>query len=470
MSDESKNLEFKITAAYDGSGPKKAADDFEAVGDAAKKASGTGTDFGETLEGVAKRAEGVSGESREMYRIFSELNRIAPGLGESLRAAMTGPLGAASLLVLGLYEAKVALEEYEKALDNILGEDLTAGIDKANLLAVAYNGIAEAVQKANEQFNSAEAQTSRAEKNIAGQLTFTKQLIDAEKALALQRLENAKANGQISEAEFEVRKEAVEGQSQAATAQAERRALQAQLSQKHIDAANSQAQADASARKAASFHLPQSDKVAEAEATTLTGQAEEQKKLSADARERAAILNDIVVSFQSSAVQGLFASLMHPIVSSEEMLSRGGMAGMMPALFPLFVSSDAARKRAETAQEKSNYEGLTRASGNIDSEIKAREAAREDAQRLAGDAVKARDEAAWESDPNNAGSLAGKLQQNSALAAHSLDKMGAATAAGMEKLSGIAQGHTANIERITSQMDKIHDRLDQLQNAIHNNP
>lgn len=67
--------------------------------------------MGEDLGLAEKRFEGVSGQSRETYRIFSELDRVAPGLGEALRAVFVGPLAGVGALIFVL---DLLVEKFEK--------------------------------------------------------------------------------------------------------------------------------------------------------------------------------------------------------------------------------------------------------------------------------------------------------------------------------------------------------------------
>lgn len=394
MADTDKEYRIKITTTADMQGATSALDK---LGDVSKSVSGTQYDLGEDIGKVEKRIEGVSGQSREFYRIMSELDRFAPGLGESLRAIFEGPLASIGLLIFGATELKGVLEKYQEKLDDILGEDLTQGIDKANALAQAFTGIADAVRKANDEFNSAASIYERARAGIQDQLALTKQLIESQKELALQRLADLKQSGQISGPEYEARRQAVENQGRAATQAAEERAKQAELAQKINEAANAQAQADEAKRRAQAFHLPESDEVAKAQSQTLSKQAAEQQKIADDARKQAAILNDMVTEMHTSGfLTGLGVNATsHPIELLKTFFTSGAGNDYLSALFfPSILKGAAAGKGREATEAAGNALGLDRAAAERDQAIKDRDAARAAAERLAGEATKAHQDAA----------------------------------------------------------------------------
>lgn len=380
------------------------------LGDASKSLSQKQSELGDGFNEAGKGAEKASGEGREMFRIYSDLDRLAPGLGEGLRAMVTGPLGAIGALLVGLNAAKSAWEDYDQKLEEILGEDLTSGIDKANALATAYKGIADAVAKANEQFNSAESIAQRAQKNIEAQLNFTKQLIDAEKQLALQRLESAKANGQISDAQYQSGKAAIEGEATIAGFEAEKKAIRDELTQKDNEAANLQAQADAAKRKADAFKLPESDDVAKASADALSAAAKTRRDQGEAENAKAQRFEDANVSAQSAGGLGALMTKGFWDFAGQQIMNHG------LAVWNYQTGGQAIREQRGAAKSDTDIANSTDASAaRISKLIKERDKAREDAAQAAGKATTAKDDAAWESDPKNAGSLAAKFNQTDTL-------------------------------------------------------
>ncbi len=464
MPDETKDLQFKITTTADTAGAKAAADAIDAVGGAAKKTSANQYDLGEDLEKVEKRVEGVSGQSREMYHIFDDMNRIAPGLGESLRGLITGPLGMIGALLFGLGEAKAAWDRYDEALEKVLGENLTEGIDKAQALAQAFTGITDAVASATTAWDSSGEVLDRALKNIQAQLGFTRQLIQAEKDLALQRLQSQKQSGQISESDYEAKKAAVEGESRKAGYDAERRALQAELTQKINAAANAQAQADAAKKKAESFRLAP-DAVAKADEAALAEQEKSRREQGGNEIALAARIRDATASANSSALGlGAFGTGGFWDFAWQNILNHGLAAWNYQRAGQMAREQESAGRQDIDIADATATEEARR-----EAQSKARNKAREEAERATGDATKASQEATWESNPNNAGSLAAKIRQNDALRAiaqqseqnintqadevgQHIERMGNATVQGFDAIGKIVQTHTAQIKSIAESL------------------
>lgn len=352
--DSDKELKISIVTQADTAAAVGAADAIANVGKAADLASASQFNLTADLQKVEKRIEGVSGQSREMYHAFYELDRIAPGVGESLRGAITGPLGAAGALLFNLYFIKQALEDNEKQLQQVLGEDLELGIDNANALATAFDGVAKAVEKVNAEWNSPSSIAGRAGKNESDQ---------------------------------------------------------AKLGDVVTENTNAQIQARNAAAKAAAFHMPASDKVASAIVDVFKKSADELQKKGESEKGTASGLRDTAVE----------------IASGGSALNVALTAGFWHMLAENFKTHYAAVW---------NYEGPGRMASRFDAEgrsdieisnAKAAEAARREAQIKARDEARAQEEATaavarrtqletdWQRNPNNPGSLAEKIQLDSAL-------------------------------------------------------
>jgi hypothetical protein len=65
-------------------------------------------------------------KGRAQFLLFSEMNKILPGLGTALHAAFAGPLGPIILVGIAIAAAKNALDGYNKSLDE-MGDAAVAG-------------------------------------------------------------------------------------------------------------------------------------------------------------------------------------------------------------------------------------------------------------------------------------------------------------------------------------------------------
>lgn len=169
MSDDQKELQIKITTGADLTGAQQTA---AAVDRAAEGTKG----LAEKTELSGKAAK-ESGEEFEKNReVFSEIDRIAPGLGESLKSAFEGPMGALVILALAINVVRDALSEYSKELDEVQKAELGEHEDTIKRLASAWD-------KAAEQSASYYARLTAAQNDqdpIATQLARLKQLTEAQ--------------------------------------------------------------------------------------------------------------------------------------------------------------------------------------------------------------------------------------------------------------------------------------------------
>lgn len=116
--------EVKVIITDDGSSAQTAAE----IG----KTSGAINDLGGETKKTGEAAEGMNIHSRETRLLFTEINKIAPGLGHALHAAFAGPLGGILLVALAVAEVKEKLKEYNNALDDAgdkAAQPLTDGVN-----------------------------------------------------------------------------------------------------------------------------------------------------------------------------------------------------------------------------------------------------------------------------------------------------------------------------------------------------
>ncbi|HXR47600.1 MAG TPA: hypothetical protein VN784_09185 [Candidatus Limnocylindrales bacterium] len=74
-------------------------------------------DAADAEDALGKKTEEFNVHGRSQFLLFSEINRIMPGLGESMHAAFAGPLGPIILAGIAIAAAKKALDGYNAALD-----------------------------------------------------------------------------------------------------------------------------------------------------------------------------------------------------------------------------------------------------------------------------------------------------------------------------------------------------------------
>ena len=111
MSDADNTL--KIGINLETTGLEGAEEARKGVGDTAEKTRTLGK---ETEEAGQKAAE-ANHHHGSTRMIFSELNKIVPGLGHALHAMFSGPLGAVILMSVAIEEVHKALKEYNDELD-----------------------------------------------------------------------------------------------------------------------------------------------------------------------------------------------------------------------------------------------------------------------------------------------------------------------------------------------------------------
>ena len=333
MADSDKEYRINITTTADNAGSMSAIEEFEKI---------------------QQRLSGVYQGTRDVRQIWMEMDRIIPGTGQALEAAMTGPLGIIVGLGAALDFTVTALKKFNEEMDKILDEDLTGPLDQANAIAQAWTGIADAAAKAVEQFNSAQGIFDRAQKGI-----------DSDKGLSPQEK------------------------------------LQAELSNKMNEAANAEAQAEAAKRKAESYKLPATNEQAQAEAKAEAEVAAQRRKQGDDALAESQRIGDAEVSGISSVTTKGFWEF-----AQKQILEHGLKFWKYQTGGEMTRELDIEGKRQIDIANAGDAEGAS-----LDARTKEREAARKDAESKAADAAKLRLDAQWEANPNNAGSLAAKLAQ-----------------------------------------------------------
>jgi hypothetical protein len=194
------NLEYKISTPADTSGAQQASDAIADVNKSAKStAEGTAalSDQNKILgETTLKMSEG----QREQYRLFSELDRLLPGLGQAMHGlsilGINPIIGSLTLLGLGFVGVKNAIGEFNKSLDEA-GEAAAKSdfIDGIN----ARNNALSAAIVAMQAYADKEAEILSSEQSLAGEL---QQEIALTAALAGARGQQAEATHTLNEAQI----------------------------------------------------------------------------------------------------------------------------------------------------------------------------------------------------------------------------------------------------------------------------
>ena len=101
-------------------------EDVKAANDLLGETKDTTKDFTKETDKSAEATQGFNVQGRAQYLLFSEMNRLLPGLGTAMHATFAGPLAPIILVGVAIAAAKSALSEYNAELDK-LGEDAAAG-------------------------------------------------------------------------------------------------------------------------------------------------------------------------------------------------------------------------------------------------------------------------------------------------------------------------------------------------------
>lgn len=134
MADTDKTLEILIKLGYINQ-------------DQAKAAAADLEKIGETTEETGRSTEEFNVKGRAQFMLFEQINRILPGLGTTMHAAFTGPLGPIILVGIAIASAKKALDDYNTSLDK-LGEEAAAGhAEQIKAISDAWDKVEQSMAK-----------------------------------------------------------------------------------------------------------------------------------------------------------------------------------------------------------------------------------------------------------------------------------------------------------------------------------
>ncbi len=172
--------------------------------------------------------EEVTGHGRAQHMVFSELNKIVPGLGHAIHAAFAGPLGPIILLGTGIAEVTSKLAEFNEELDkqaqananadflgNILGrlKEVASAASDAQAFADSLNNIVINSVTLNTQLQAQLNLMQAIERAQAAQ-------VSSQKALAIAKIQEDEARHKITpeqaaERRAQTEKDAISQQEQA---------------------------------------------------------------------------------------------------------------------------------------------------------------------------------------------------------------------------------------------------------------
>jgi hypothetical protein len=115
--DNQSQLDILIRTIADVTGFTLTREQADATQAALGKYADSTQDLGKKTEETGLIQEKSTAHARAQFMLFSELNKIVPGLGTALHAAFAGPLGPIILLAAGIAEVTHLIHEQNAALD-----------------------------------------------------------------------------------------------------------------------------------------------------------------------------------------------------------------------------------------------------------------------------------------------------------------------------------------------------------------
>ena len=346
-----------------------------------------------------------------MLKVFGELDKLVPGLGEVLRAGFVGELGFAVLSIQGIIAAIKIWDDRIKWIGQSLNElempDWTDPIKQADDMATAWIGIALAVDQTKIYYESASSQLERYNTAISAQEVATKKLIAAQKMKAEADLDLQRATGGVTPEEYDARKAIIEQGYNDANVQAEIDARNAKLAAKTTAKTDADDQARNAKAAAAAIRLPEDDSVAEAESKALEADRDTLRKNEDEAKARAQAISDAQVTL----AQG-----------GKAYDKVGDIIGTVPEAMKIQMTYGWGTKADDAKKfETDNAKNFEMHAADLDKEIERRKLLKEKRDRLrqqaeedAKESEKLGLELQGETDPNKIGSTAWQNNQDRA--------------------------------------------------------
>jgi hypothetical protein len=309
MADSDKTLQVLIEVLTRQVGPDKAAEILKATEQATISTTTATTELGEATEKTAGHTKLLNHEGLEMRRLFSELDRILPGLGEATRAIfhpsmLSGMMAAVAGVVAGFEIWQHRVEALQKSFGSLELPDISGDyLARVNAGAEAWEKYNTAVAQSKAAYDSADEVGKRRLQQIKDELEQTQKLLAARKAGELADLEAGRAG--MSTEDFEARKRSIEERYGRAGIALEKDYDQKTLAEKNLLLGNLEAEADRKRKQAAAIRIADAETDAR-NAEALRANAEAARK---DNEERQKWIERIqeMQSDRSAAVQGIYS-------------------------------------------------------------------------------------------------------------------------------------------------------------------
>ena len=232
MPGEDKSLKLSIELEKTGTGGTTASAELNSVKDAASGAKGATEDltlatqkggaatddFTKETKKASEATEEHTGKTRAAFLLFSEINKIMPGLGHEIHAAFAGPLGPLILLTIGIAE----IHEKIKAFNEDLDKQAAAAAEPTFLNAIqARIEVLNAAAAAQQSYVDAISNIKTSEEGLGTQLKDQLELYkaleraragltSAQKELDIAKVQQGEAGGQITPEQAAEQRAAIE--------------------------------------------------------------------------------------------------------------------------------------------------------------------------------------------------------------------------------------------------------------------
>lgn len=359
--------------------------------------SGTTSDFTGVTKNLTTATEGLDLKKRELLESTRLLTAQFPLLGEAARTFFN-PTTAAIFGIVGSFELwQNRVDQMTESLGALQIPDLSDAIRQAQELAVAWEGAAKAIRDADDAFKSVEQSTARTTKGNNDQLDASKKNLEAQKELDTQKLEGLRQTGEISQTQYNAQKIALEQQYKDRETQLEINTRQANLSNQFNSAANFKMEGDRYKQQADAltkqYGLGQDADTEAAHTKAQKDIIESRQKSIDESRANLALLNEatdpntgeIKNDFDWAKLIGHYGA---------GVTTPGGVAQAMGTEQQNINQQEAAQKELE--QEIAKRQQAE----------KERDDLLKKAQDSYGKSETAKDDATYQNNPNNAGSVA----------------------------------------------------------------
>jgi hypothetical protein len=403
------DLDFTIRTQAELSGAEQAAESLERL---IGKQKALGEDYSENAAALDKvkaslanytpalgdagdATEGLTLKKRELLDSLRGVTRQFPILGEAARA-IYNPIVASVMLIVGAFALwRKNITDVLDALGAIEMPDLNDSIIQAEKTATAWSGIATAVEAADTAFGSFKETYDRTTKAINAQLDAAKNLLQANKDLAVQQLDQQRERGDISPEEYAAKKAVIEQGFNDQTTQAEIDARNASLAAKRKQQQDADTDAKNESAAAAAIKLPQQEDVYKAQQDALQKEKDEAQKQADEHKKSAEDFNNALTARETGSPTERLAAI-------GKIYQAHTLAGTM-----FDSDADAVAKAVQMEQQSQNAaqaraDAAAQAIAVREAEKTKQEEHQKNAEAAAGDAERMKKELAPEDDPNAA--------------------------------------------------------------------